>query len=305
MENNSFFEVVIIGGSYAGLAAGMALGRALRRVLIIDGGKPCNAQTPHSHNFLTHDGHTPAHITALGREQVLAYPSVTLVTDEVRNVTGVDRDFQIEMTSGKRVNAQKVLFATGIKDQLPEIEGIKDCWGISAIHCPYCHGYEYRDMPTGLLVNGEMAFEKARLIHHWTKQLTLFTNGKSTLNPTHTNQLSASGIAIVETPVRQIAHTGGFLTHVILSDETTVSLKALYVSAPFVQHCPIPETLGCELLPSGHLKVDDFQRTTVPGIFAAGDNAVKFRSVALAVATGTGAGAFINHELIESGYTKT
>lgn len=298
MENNTLFEAVIVGGSYAGLAAGMSLGRARRRVLIIDGGKPCNAQTPHSHNFLTHDGQTPAHIAALGREQVLAYPTVQWMADEVRDVTGVDRDFQIETASGERVGAQKVLFATGIKDQLPEIEGINECWGISAIHCPYCHGYEYHDMPTGILINGEMAFEKARLIHHWTKQLTLFTNGKSTISEAHTNQLSARGIGIVETPVRQIAHTGGSLTHVLLSDKTSVPMNALYVSASFVQHCPLPERLGCELLPSGHLKVDDFQRTTVPGIFAAGDNVMKFRSVAAAVASGTGAGAFINHELI-------
>lgn len=298
MEDNTFFEVVIVGGSYAGLAAGMALGRALRRVLIVDGGKPCNIQTPHSHNFLTHDGHTPAHIAALGREQVLAYPTVALVTDEVRNVTGFDGDFRVEMASGKQAHAGKVLFATGVKDQLPEIEGIAACWGISAIHCPYCHGYEYRHTPTGLLINGEMAFEKARLIHHWTKQLTLFTDGESTISDAHAEQLSAKGIAIVETPVQQIVHTGGYLSHVVLIDGNTVPLDALYVSAPFGQHCHLPEKLGCALLPSGHIKVDEFQRTTVPGIFAAGDNAVKFRSVALAVASGTVAGAFINHELI-------
>jgi len=298
MENNAFFEVVIVGGSYAGLAAGMALGRAMRRVLIIDGDRPCNAQTPHSHNFLTHDGHTPAHIAALGREQVLAYPSVGLVADEVHNVTGVDGDFQIKMASGKQVSARKVLFATGIKDQLPAIEGITDCWGISAIHCPYCHGYEYRDMPTGLLINGEMAIEKARLIHHWTKQLTLFTHGESTISDAHIDQLTARGITLMETPVRRIAHTGGSLSHVVLLDGTRIPLKALYVSAPFGQHCPIPEKLGCELLPSGHLNVDDFQKTTVPGIYAAGDNMTKLRSVATAVATGTAAGAFINHALI-------
>lgn len=298
MENNTFFEAVIVGGSYAGLAAGMALGRAMRHVLIIDGGKPCNAQTPHSHNFLTHDGHTPAHIAALGQEQVLAYPTIQWLTDEVSNVTGTNLDFQIETASGKKVSAKKVLFATGIKDQLPEIEGISECWGISAIHCPYCHGYEYRNMPTGLLINGEMAFEKARLIHHWTKQLTLFTNGESTISNTHADQLSARGIAVVETPIQRIVHTGGLLSHVTLSDGTAVPLKALYVSAPFVQHCPIPEKLGCERLPSGHLNVDAFQKTNVPGIFAAGDNAAMFRSVAAAVAAGTGAGAFINHELI-------
>jgi len=298
MEENNTFEVVIVGGSYAGLAAGMALGRSMRRVLIVDGGKPCNAQTPHSHNFLAHDGHTPAHISAVGREQVLAYPTIHWLSDEVRDASGSNLDFQIEMVSGKKISAKKLLFATGIKDQLPEIEGINDCWGISAIHCPYCHGYEYRDMPTGLLINGEMAFEKARLIHQWTKQLTVFTNGTSTISTTQLEQLAARGITVVETPVNRIVHTDGLLSHVKLSDGTMVALKALYIAAPFVQHCLIPAKLGCELLPSGHIKVDEFQKTTVPGVSAAGDNATKFRSVASAVAAGTVAGAFINHELI-------
>ncbi|WP_090602520.1 NAD(P)/FAD-dependent oxidoreductase [Parapedobacter koreensis] len=302
MQQQTNFDVVIVGGSYAGLAAGMALGRSIRRVLIIDGGKPCNAQTPHSHNFLTQDGNTPAGIATLGREQVLAYPTVQIIQDEAIDVSGENLDFRIETAAGTRIIAKKVLFATGIKDQLPAIDGFAACWGISVIHCPYCHGYEYRNEPTGLLANGEMAFEKSRLIANWTKQLTVFTNGEPTISDDHAKQLAAMDIAIVTAPLQQVVHTAGHLNHIVLADGNKFALTALYAAVPFVQHCPLLEQLGCELLESGHVKVDGFQKTTVPGIYAAGDNVTKMRSVASAVAGGTTAGAFINHELISEGY---
>lgn len=301
MEQQKTIDAVIVGGSYAGLAAGMALGRSMRDVLIIDGGKPCNAQTPHSHNFLTQDGNTPAGIAAVGREQVLAYPTVRFVSDEVLNVTGENLHFEITTASGQRVAAKKVLFATGIKDQLPDIDGLAACWGISVIHCPYCHGYEYRNEPTGLLINGEMAVDKARLIYNWTKQLTLFTNGESTIGNAE-EQLTEMGIVIVEKPLQQIIHADGYLNQVVLTDGTTIPLKALYAPVSFVQHSPLPKKLGCALSDSGHIKVDSFQKTTVPGIYAAGDNVAMLRSVASAVAGGTAAGALINHELITEGY---
>ncbi|SKB27606.1 Thioredoxin reductase [Parapedobacter luteus] len=301
MQQQSSFDAVIVGGSYAGLAAGMALGRSIRRVLIVDSGKPCNAQTPHSHNFLTQDGNTPAAIAAIGREQVLAYPTVQIVHDEVIDVSGENLSFQLKTATGKQIAARKIVFATGIKDQLPAIDGFSACWGISAIHCPYCHGYEYRNLSTGLLVNGEMAFEKSRLIHNWTKQLTVFTNGEPTIADDQVRQLTALGIAVVPTPVQRLVHTSGHIEHIVLADGSTYALKALYAALPFVQHSTLLEQLGCELLDSGHVKVDGFQRTTVPGIYAAGDNAVKMRSVASAVAAGTTAGAFVNHELISEG----
>lgn len=301
MENNNF-EVVIIGGSYAGLSAAMALGRAIRKVLIIDGGKPCNRQTPHSHNFLTQDGNTPAEITKLGREQVLAYPTVQLVDDEVTSVQGENLQFRIETISGKWIQAKKIIFATGIKDEMPLIDGFAACWGISVIHCPYCHGYEYREEPTGLFMNGEMAFEKARLIRNWTKQLTIFTNGISTIGAAQEEKLATMNINIVEIPLKKIEHKDGYLSHLHFMDGGSVALTALYAQVPFVQHCQIPANMGCVLTDTGHLQVDNFQKTSIPGVFAAGDNTTMLRGVSMAVGAGTVAGAFINHELITEGY---
>jgi len=301
MEDNNF-EVVIVGGSYAGLSAAMALGRAIRKVLIIDSGKPCNQQTPHSHNFLTQDGNTPAAIAELSREQVLAYPTVQLVHDEVTSLQGENLQFSIETITGKQLRAKKVIFATGIKDEMPSIEGFAACWGISAIHCPYCHGYEYREEPTGLFMNGEMVFEKARLIRNWTKQLTIFTNGISTIGHAQEEQLAAMAINIVETPLKKVEHKDGYLHHLSFTDNSSVALTALYAQVPFSQHCPIPANIGCTLTDTGHLQVDKFQKTNIPGIFAAGDNTTMFRGVSMAVGAGAVAGAFINHELITEGH---
>jgi thioredoxin reductase len=137
MEKNSAYDVVVVGGSYAGLSAGMALGRSIRKVLIVDSGKPCNAQTPHSHNFITQDGAKPAEIAAQAKAQVLQYPTVHFLTDLVVSVSGADHQFVVNTAENGQFTAKKLLFATGIKDLLPEIPGLAACWGISVIHCPY------------------------------------------------------------------------------------------------------------------------------------------------------------------------
>jgi thioredoxin reductase len=176
------FDVIIVGGSSAGLSAGMALGRAARKVLIIDSGKPCNQPTPHSHNFFTRDGQTPHEILTIAREQTLKYPTVTLLNGEAAQAKKTEEGFEISTASGDIFNAKKLILAHGIKDQLPSIPGFAECWGVSVIHCPYCHGYEYKDQPTGIFANGEIGFEMAKLISNWTKDLTVFTNCKSTIS---------------------------------------------------------------------------------------------------------------------------
>jgi len=292
------FDTVIMGGSYAGLSAAMALGRAIRQVLVLDSGQPCNRQTPHSHNFLTQDGQTPAALAELARTQVLAYPTVQLWQDTAVQATGTNNNFTVTTAAGLTVRARKLLFATGIRDLLLPLPGLAECWGISVIHCPYCHGYEYRGQPTGILANGDMAFEFGRLIRNWTDQLTLFTNGPATLQPAHREKLDALGVAVQETPVQRIMHEQGYLTQVELANGTTLPLTALYARVPFEQHCLLPRDLGCAYTEGGYLQVDDFQKTSVPGIYAAGDATTMMRAVSAAVAGGGKAGAMLNHELI-------
>jgi thioredoxin reductase len=299
MSKLQFYDVIIIGGSFAGLSAALTLGRSKRQVIVIDDNNPCNKQTPHSHNFITQDGERPADIKRKAQEQVKHYPTVELYEGTAIAASKKSDFFEVNTSSGDTFTAKKLLFATGVTDIMPSIEGFAACWGISVLHCPYCHGYEVKDKRLGVMANAKMAFEYARLIHHWSKDMTLFTNGPSALSAEHTEQLQAHGIRIVEAEVSALKHEDGQLTEIILKNGKSYPLDALFSKAATRQHCNLPQELGCELDEQGLLTVDDFQKTTVHGIFAAGDSHVMFRSVGLAVATGIKAGAMLNHQLIE------
>lgn len=299
MKYDTNFEVIIIGRSYAGLSSAMALGRSLRRTLIIDSGKPCNQQTPYSHNFLTHDGETPKKIADDAKEQVLKYDTVKYYSGLVVNGNKAEKGFEINTQSGDRSTTKKLIFATGVKDIMPDIKGFAECWGISVLHCPYCHGYEVKNEKTGILGNGDFGFEFAKIISNWTKDLKVFTNGKSTLTPELTAKLQTHKIEIVETEIESFEHKNGVIHDIVFKDNSKVAVNAIYAKPQFTQHSDIPDALGCELTEQGLLKVDMFQKTTVPGVFASGDNSNFGRAVSVAVSSGTIAGASCNKEIID------
>ncbi|RPD50386.1 NAD(P)/FAD-dependent oxidoreductase [Hymenobacter sediminis] len=298
MENDLVADVLIIGGSTAGLSAALSLGRALRRVVVLDGGQPCNRQTPHSHNFFTRDGETPAQLLALGRAQLQAYPTVQVLMHTVTKAGQEDGLFQLTTAEGHQFRGKRLLLATGIQDQLPPIPGLAESWGISVLHCPYCHGYEVRGQEIGVLGNGDMGFEFARLIRHWTPNLHLLTNGPSTLSAAQTDQLVAHGIRIEEAPLFEIEHERGQLHHLHLAEGRRLPLTALYARVPFVLPGTLAQQLGCELTEQGLIRVNEFGQTSVPGVSAAGDNSSPMRQLAQAAANGSKAGAFLNNELI-------
>lgn len=302
MDSNKSFDVIIIGGSYSGLSAAMALGRALKSVLVIDDGNPCNAQTPYSHNFLTNDGKKPTEIAELSRKQVGKYDSVKFRHGWAKSGVKIDGGFEIELGSGETFRGKKLVFATGIKDLLPGIPGLADCWGISVIHCPYCHGYEVKNEKTGILGNGDGGFEFARLISNWTTDLMLFTNGESRLNKEQMDKLNQHNIKVVERLIDRFEHVNGHVHHIVFKNGEREPIKAIYAPSPFEQHCKIPEALGCELTEDGYLKIDHMQETTVRGVYAAGDNASKMRTVANAVSMGTVAGISISKKLIQEAF---
>ena len=302
MQTQSLFDVIIIGGSYSGLSAAMALGRSLRKVAIIDSGEPCNRQTPHSHNFITHDGSTPASIAEAAKKQVLSYPGVEFISGKAIAAKKNDDLFEVHIESGASFHSKKLLLTTGLKDLMPAIEGFGECWGISVLHCPYCHGYEVHGKKLAIIANGDMAFEMVRLISNWSPNLLLFTNGASTLTGEQKNKIQSHGVPIHEGPVNKILHEGGYIKQLELEGGNTFTIDAVFSRIPFEQHCPIPKQLGCELTETGFIKVDELQRTTVGGVYAAGDNATFFRAVSMAVASGTMAGAVINKELIDESF---
>lgn len=298
MHNQPTFDAIIIGGSNAGLSAGLTLGRAMRQVLIIDSGNPCNKQTPHSHNFLTQDGRKPAEMLEIARAQVLSYPTVRYASGTVTAAGGSNQQFEVTTAAGQRFRARKLLFATGVRDIMPEIAGFATCWGVSVIHCPYCHGYEFKGRPTGILMNGEAAVEFSRFIHNWTDQLTLFTDGKATFPDEARQKITRRNIRIVEKEIKSLEHENGYLNGIRFADGSRRPLAALYARPAYEQHSKLPGQLGCALTEGGHIGVDAAQMTSVAGIYAAGDNATPMRSVAGAVAAGMLAGAMMNNALI-------
>ncbi len=299
MTDHKKFDVIIIGGSYSGLSAAMSLGRALRNVLIIDSGKPCNLQTPHSHNFITQDGKTPNEIATLAKQQVEKYTTVQFYNGKATIGQKTENGFELTTDTNLTFTAKKLIFATGVKDIMPDIKGFSECWGISIIHCPYCHGYEYNNDKTGILANGDVAFELGKLINNWTKNLFIFTNGTSTLSEEQLLKLTKHNIKIIEKEIDYFSHTGGHIEAVVFKDGTTEIIQALYARPKFVQQCEIPAMLHCELTENNHIKIDAFQKASQHGIFACGDNSSMMRSLSYAVAMGGVAGAMANRELIE------
>jgi thioredoxin reductase len=255
-------------------------------------------QTPHSHNFLTQDGKTPNEIAVLARQQVQKYDTVDIITALATAGRKTENGFEIHTDAGQTFKARKLIFATGIKDVMPPVSGFAACWGISVIHCPYCHGYEVRNEPTGILGNGEYAYEFSTFILNWTKDLRVFTNGPSSLSPEQASSLRKRNIKVIENEIKELIHNNGYLDKIIFKDGTSTNVKALYARPAFEQHSSIPETLGCELTEDGYIKIDQFQKTSVEGVFACGDNTTRMRSVANAVAMGTLAATVANKEII-------
>lgn len=301
-EINMDFDVIIIGGSYAGLSAALTLARATRTVLIIDSGQPCNRQTPHSHNFLTHDGDKPAEIAAQAKAEVLKYPTVKFIAGKASSASQITDGFTVALENGEGFSARKLLIATGLKDVLPEIKGLAECWAISVIHCPYCHGYEVKNESIGLMMNGDQAFDMAKNLHLWNKDLTVLTNGKSELTAEQTEKLESKSIRIKEDEIIEFEHTNGNLQHVVFANGEKLALKAVYARPNVEQQINFDAQLNFELTDLKTIKVNEQQQTTAKGIYAAGDCATMFRSLSVITAAGTMAAVVLNKEMISEDF---
>lgn len=298
MTDSKHFDVIIIGGSYAGLSAALALGRSLRSVLIIDAGEPCNRQTPHSQNFLTHDGDQPAEISNQAKQDVLAYETVQWHNGIAVSGEKTDKGFRVHTETGEEYTSTKLLLATGLKDVMPDIKGFKECWGITAIHCPYCHGYEFSNQKTALMANGERAIHLASLIKNLTSDLTILTNGKADFTPEQVELLKQNNLAIINDNILELEHEKGYIRNVVFNNGKKMPFTAMYAAIPFVQY-DIAGALGVEFTEHGHIKINAAQHTTVDGVYACGDNSNAMRSVANAVYAGNITGAMINKALAD------
>lgn len=298
MKQPNLFDVIIIGGSYAGLSAAMALGRSLRKTLVIDSGKPCNEQTPHSHNFLTHDGSSPAEISTIAKSQVEEYDTVKFHDGKAISVQKTDFGFEITTENNEKFNSKKLIVASGIIDEVPNIKGFQESWGISLIHCPYCHGYEYKGKKTGIIANGDKAVHISSLVKNLTENVTIITRGKANFTSEQLEKLKNNQIDIIEKEISELKNENGYVKSLVLDDGKEIDFEAVYGAFPFQQHSDIPKDLSCEFTEFGHIKTDQFQKTNVPGLFVCGDNSSMMRSVSNAVMTGNVAGAMVNMELV-------
>ena len=290
------FDVIVAGGSWAGLSAAMQLARARRRVLVVDGGLPRNRFARASHGFLGQDGRAPAEILQTARAQVLAYPSAELRRDQVAGVAAREGGFDVEFASGTAASARRVVLATGVVDELPDLPGLRERWGRTVLHCPYCHGYEVADGRLGILAVGEASMHQALLLPDWSTEVTLFTNGAFEPTTEQRTALEARGVRVDVRRVLEVIGEGEVLSGVRVQHDSgtpMIPLDALFTSSRTRMASPLAADLGCEFDegPFGPVvRTDAWKETTVSGVYAAGDMARVPHNATWASAEGVTAG---------------
>jgi thioredoxin reductase len=294
-------EVVVVGGGAAGLSAALVLGRARRRTLVVDAGEPRNAPSAHMQGYLSRDGMSPAEFLAVGREEIARY-GVELVRDRVV-AAARDEDFTVVLASGRTVRARQLVVATGLKDELPPVPGLAGRFGRDVVHCPYCHGWEVRDRPTGVLATSPLSVHQALMVTQWSKDVRLFLHqvSESELTDEDLRRLAVAGVAVVPGEVAELVVAEDRLTGVRLADRTVHDREVLYVAPRAVPQNELLVRLGAEMreTPFGSYPViDERGLTTVPGLWAAGNASGFAEQVVNAAGRGYRAGAAINGELL-------
>ncbi len=288
-------DVIVIGGSYAGLSAALQLARARRKVTVIDAGQRRNRFAGSSHGFLGRDGHAPAAIADEARQQLLAYPTVTWVAGEATSAAQAGSGFDV-VVNGKPLSASRLVFATGVVDHLPDIEGLRERWGRSVFHCPYCHGYELNQGRIGVLANNDLAMHQAQLLPEWGT-VTLLLNGAFVPDEAQQQVLDQRGVRVEHARVVRLVDTAS----VVLEDGRALVFDGLFTIPSTRMASDLPHQLGCALEqgPVGaYLRVNGTMETSVPGVFACGDTARGFANVAMAVGDGALAGAAVHRSLV-------
>jgi thioredoxin reductase len=288
------YDVVVVGAGAAGLNAALVLLRARRTVAVVDAGTPRNAPAAHMHGFLSRDGIPPRDLLAAGRSELSGYGG-TLIED---TVVAVEPGFRVQLANGWPLSARRILVATGLRDELPDIPGIRERWGRDVLHCPYCHGYEVRDQPLGVLGGTADAVHQALLVRQWSPDVTLFPH---TYAPTaeQREQLVARGIRIVEGIVTQVVVDHDQLQGVEVAGSTVIPRAAVFLRPRFVPNSDLLSGLGCELDEDGWVVHDPTGRTTVGGVWVAGNAADPRAQVINAAGQGSAAAAAINADLVE------
>jgi thioredoxin reductase len=293
------YDVVVVGGGAAGLSAALVLARARRRVAVVDAGEPRNAPADRVRGFLSRDGMPPAQLLATGRGEVVGYGG-EVISD------GVDRigpGFVVHLAGGRELASRAVLVATGLRDELPDVPGVRERWGNDVLQCPYCHGHEVRDAPIGVLGGDvpEQSMHQALLVRQWSPDVVFFPN-RLTLSAEDRERLSARGIRIASGTVARLVIAGDRLTGVQLTGGDLVPRAAVFVAPRFVPNDGLLTGLGCRVADSASgswVSVDATGRTSVPGVWAAGNVVDPRAQVITAAGAGSSAAIAINSYLVE------
>jgi thioredoxin reductase len=291
----TIYDVVVVGGGAAGLSAALVLGRARRRVAVVDGGAPRNAPAAHMHGFLSRDGMPPAEFAAVGRAEVIGY-GVELVED---HVVGIEAGFSVRLAGGRVLKARRILVATGVRDELPEIPGVRERWGRDLLHCPYCHGWEVRDQPIGVLGTQPGSAHHAQLVRQWSDDVVFFDHSAD-LTSVERVQLAARGIRVVSGAVARLVVEADRLTGVELIDGRVIARTAVFVRPVNLPHADgLLTGLGCEVDEAGFVAVDATGRTSAFGVWAAGNVVDPRAQVITSAGAGSSAAIAINADLVQ------
>ena len=306
---NTNWECIVVGAGAAGLSAALVLGRARRRTLVIDAGEQSNRAAHGIGGLLGQDGRPPDAFYDAGREELAAYPAVELRSGEVVGAERNGEGIVLELASGERETAQRVLLATGMDYRRPQLAGVEERWGGSVFHCPFCHGWEVRERALGVLDRGADGVRRVLLLRAWSDDVTLYSNGPAELDADEAALLSAVGVDVDERPVAELRGPGGELSAVVFTDGSERSCGGLLVPITLHQRTPLAEQLGAELVSKAPLvadavQVDERFHSSVAGVSAAGDASGQMQSVANAIAAGSTAAAMIVHGLMD-GYAES
>ena len=292
------YDVVVVGGGAAGLSGALVLSRARRKVLVVDAGTPRNAPAIHLHGYLSRDGLPPHELLAIGRDEVKSYGG------EIVNGTATDlaaerpSGFCVRLADGQRIRARRLLVTTGLRDELPDIPGLTDRWARDVLHCPYCHGHEVRDRQLGILGGSPAAVRYAQIVRQWTDDLVYFTPPEI-LTATERAQLAARAIGVVEGTITRLVIDGDVMRGVQMVDGRVVRRDALFVPPRFVPNSHLLVGLGCDVDLDGWVSADSTGRTSVPGVWAAGNVVDPRAQVITAAGAGSAAAIALNGDLVE------
>jgi thioredoxin reductase len=296
-------DVVIVGAGPAGISAALVLGRARRRVLVCDAGHPRNAASHGLHCYLTRDGIEPAEFLRLGRAELRPYETVELrqaeVTDARRLVDEGANYFEVTLSNGERLTTRKLLLATGVIDELPEIEGLSEFYGTSVFHCPYCDGWEMRDEPLAVYGQGENGLGLALELTFWSGNLVLCTDGPAELSGEDIQRLRKRNIPLNENKIARLEGNAGVLERIVFADGESLPVHGIFFSTGQKQGSELPKKLGCKFTEQGCVRTYDYEMTDVPGLYVAGDASRFVQFAIVAAAEGALAAVAINKELMK------